>query len=303
MASMEKISWDVAFQNTTFFFVDSSIEAFYENEITQRVNAIIPKIAHLNEENGVLKFIKGDEDSLSTLITLLGISGERFKRIVSMIRADYGHIFDTEWDYKTNMRSKLLENPKILEDVCELFQYGYVSPKFTSRIPHLILQKFRIDETILTRVNNPDFLKELVQTKLDVEYYTKYKEAYHDIIFHKVQPIANKYGLVILQNSTPEGCSYPAALIVKSGSKMIVINESYNLTTGQGQTTYQRNLAQMYSSLRGNPNAMVVNMLDGAGWIGRGSDCKQIFHNCHHFLNLKTLNNIEQIIIDFFNID
>ncbi len=28
---MDKISWDVAFQNTTFFFVDSSIEAFYEN--------------------------------------------------------------------------------------------------------------------------------------------------------------------------------------------------------------------------------------------------------------------------------
>lgn len=52
MASMDKISWDVAFQNTTFFFVNSSIEAFYENEITQRVNAIIPKIAHLNEERG-----------------------------------------------------------------------------------------------------------------------------------------------------------------------------------------------------------------------------------------------------------
>lgn len=302
MASMDKISWDVAFQNTTFFFVNSSIEAFYENEITQRVNAIIPKIAHLNEENGVLKFIKGDEDSLSTLITLLGISGERFKRIVSMIRADYGHIFDTEWDYKTNMRGKLLENPKILEDVCELFQYGYVSPKFTSRIPHLILQKFRIDETILTRVNNADFLRELVQTKLDVEYYTKYKEAYHDIIFDRVEPIANKYGLVVLQNTTPPGCTYPAALIVKSGSKMIVINESYNLTTGQGQTTYQRNLAQMYSTLRDNPNAMVINMLDGAGWIGRGSDSKQIYHNCHHFLNLKTIDIIEQIIIDFFNI-
>jgi len=303
MANMEKISWDLAFQNTTFFFIDSTIEAFYENEITKRVNDIIPKIAQLNEENGVFNFIKADEESLSTLITLLGISGERFKRIVSMIRSDYGHIFDTEWDYKTNMRNKLLENPRILADVCELFQCGYVSPKFSSRIPHLILQKFRIDDSILKRVNNTDFLRELVQSKLDVEYYTKYKEAYHDIIYHKIEPIANKYGLIVLQNTTPDGCAYPAALIIKSGSKMIAINESYNLTTGQGQTTYQRNLAQMYSTLRDNPNAMVINMLDGAGWIGRGSDSKQIFHNCHHFLNLKTLDKIEQIIIDFFNID
>ena len=302
MANMDKISWDIAFQNTTFFFVDSSIEAFYENEITQRVYAIIPKIEHLNEEDSVLKFIKGDEDSLSTLITLLGISGERFKRIVSMIRSDYGHIFETEWDYKTNMRSKLLENPRILADVCELFQYGYVSPKFTSRIPHLILQKFRIDETILKRVNNIDFLRELVQNKLDVEYYTKYKEAYHDIIFRKVEPIAYKYGLVTLQNTTPEGCTHPAALILKSGQKSIVINQSYNLTTGQGQTSYQRTLAQMYGTLRDDPNVMVINMLDGAGWIGRGSDCRQIYHNCHHFLNLKMIDKIEQIIIDFFNI-
>lgn len=300
---MEKISWDLAFQNTTFFLIDSTIEAFYEIEITKRVSNIVPKIARLNEENGVLNFIKEDEESLSTLITLLGISGERFKRIVSMIRSSYGHIFDTEWDYKTNMRNKLLENPNILAEVCELFQRGYVSPKFTSRIPRLILQKFKIDDSILKRVNNIDFLKELIQTKLDVEYYTKYKEAYHDIIYQKIEPVANKYGLVVLQNTTLEGCVYPAALIVKSGNKMIAINECYNLTTGQGQTTYQRNLAQMYSVLRDNPNAMVINMLDGAGWIGRGSDCKQIFLNCHHFLNLKSLDKIEQIIIDFFNID
>jgi hypothetical protein len=156
---MKKISWDIAFQNTTFFFIDSSIENYYENEINKKVDDIILKISHLNEKDGVLNFIKNDEDSLSILITLLGISGERFKRIVSMIRSDNGHIFDTEWDYKTNMRNRLLENPTILADVCELFQSGNISPKFTSKIPHLILQKFCIDEKILARVNNIEFLK------------------------------------------------------------------------------------------------------------------------------------------------
>lgn len=300
---MNKIDWDTAFKNTTFFFIDSQIEAYYENEITQRANEIAPKIAHLNEANGVMKFIKEDEDSLSTLITLLGISGERFKRIVSMIRADYGYIFDTEWDYKTNMRNKLLQDPKIFADVCELFQCGYVSPKFSSRIPHLILQKFRIDSITLKRVSSIDFLKELVQNKLDVEYYTKYKEAYHDLILQKVQPIANKYGLEIIENTILEGCSYPAMMVLKAGFKSIIINESYNLTTGQGQTNYQRNLTTMYEVLRENSNILVVNMLDGAGWIARGSDCKQIYHNCHQFLNLKMVGKIEQVIIDFFNIN
>jgi hypothetical protein len=301
MASMKKISWDEAFKNTTFFFVDSSIEAFYENELTKRVSDITQKIAPLSKPNGVLNFIKNEEDSLSTLITLLGISGERLKRIVSMIRADYGHVFETEWDHAA-MRGKLLQNPQILEDVCELFSCGYVSPKFASRIPHLILQKFRIDDTTLKRVNNTDFLRELVQKKLDVEYYTKYKEAYDEMVYNKLQPIADKYGLEIMRDTTPDGCTHQASHILKSGAKSIIINESYNLTTGQGQSVYQRNLAQMYGTLRDNPNTLLVNMLDGAGWIARGSDYRQIYYNCNYFFNLKTLDKIEDLVIDFFNV-
>ena len=301
MASMKKISWDEAFKNTTFFFVDSSIEAFYENELTKRVSDITQKIAPLSKPNGVLNFIKNEEDSLSTLITLLGISGERLKRIVSMIRADYGHVFETEWDHAA-MRGKLLQNPQILEDVCELFSCGYVSPKFAYRIPHLILQKFRIDDTTLKRVNNTDFLRELVQKKLDVEYYTKYKEAYDEMVYNKLQPIADKYGLEIMRDTTPDGCTHQASHILKSGAKSIIVNESYNLTTGQGQSVYQRNLAQMYGTLRDNPNTLLVNMLDGAGWIARGSDYRQIYYNCNYFFNLKTLDKIEDLVIDFINV-
>jgi hypothetical protein len=58
-----------------------------------------------------------------------------------------------------------------------------------------------------------------------------------------------------------------------------------------------------YEKLRNDSNIMMINILDGAGWIGRGSDCKQIYYNCHHFLNLKMIHKLEQIIVEFFNID
>ncbi len=302
MVSMRKIPWDEIFQNTTFFFIDSQIEAFYENEITKRVDEIAEKLKILSEENGIKRFIKEDKESLNILITILGISGERFKRVVSMIRADYGYIFDNEWDYKTNMQKKILENPQILDDVCELFKCGYVSPKFTSRIPHVILQKFHIDETTLNRIKNKEYLKELVQNKLDVDYFTKYKDAYHHLILQNIKPIADKFGLDIIQDSIPEGCDQPVLFMLQAVTKKIVINASYNLTTGQGQTNYQKKVTKIYKSLRDNDNYLVINILDGAGWIARNADCKQIYYNCHYFLNLKKINQIEQIICEFYNI-
>lgn len=300
---MKKLEWEIIFKNTTFFIVDNKIEDYYQEEIDKRIKKISSQINSLLDDDGVLNFIKNEKDSLSTLITLLGISGERFNRIVSMIRVSHGHIFETEWNSSSGMRNKLLVNPQILDDVCELFKNGSSNEKYKALIPNLILQKFHIDDKTLKRVGDKEFLKELVQVKLNTEYNTKYKDAYHNLIFSKIQPIAFRYGLEISENITPEGCSYPAMLILKAGSKSIIVNESYNLTTGQGQTTYQGKLAEMYKVVRDNPDALLINILDGAGWIARGSDCRQIYHNCHHFLNLKTIDYIEQIIKDFYNIN
>lgn len=83
----------------------------------------------------------------------------------------------------------------------------------------------------------------------------------------------------------------------------IVINASYNLTTGKGQTDYQKNVTKIYESLRNNPNTVVVNMLDGAGWTARNSDYKQILNNCHQFLNLNLADKLNDIIKELFNIN
>ena len=145
-------------------------------------------------------------------------------------------------------------------------------------------------------------LKEGMNKKSEKNEKNDKEDEESKLIFSKIQPIAFKYGLEISENTIPEGCSYPAMLILKAGSKQIIVNESYNLTTGQGQTTYQGKLAEMYKVVRDNPDTLLINILDGAGWIARGSDCKQIYNNCHQFLNLKTIDYIEQIITDFYNI-
>ncbi len=302
MVNMKKVDWETAFKNNTFFFEDMGVEDSFEEGISKRANEIASKIRTLRDADGIKRFIKEEKDSLSILITLLGISGERFNRIVSLIRADYGHVFEGEWKFDTTMHGKLLANSSILDDVCDLFKYGYECEKLKGRVPKLVLKKFVINEDTISRISNMDFLQQLVQSKFEVDYTSRYRDTYHNLLLGRIKPIAEQYGLEISEKQIPEGCSYPAAFILKAGNKSIVINASYNLTTGQGQTKYQENLTKMYSVLRNNPDVLVVNMLDGAGWTARNSDYKQILNNCHQFLNLRLVDNIDIIIKEFYGI-
>jgi len=41
----------------------------------------------------------------------------------------------------------------------------------------------------------------------------------------------------------------------------------------------------------------------GAGWIARNSDYKKIYLDCDYFLNLKTIDDLNSIILEYFNIN
>ena len=49
-------------------------------------------------------------------------------------------------------------------------------------------------------------------------------------------------------------------------------------------------------------NIIVINILDGAGWVGRAADFRKIYADCNYFLNLKSLDKLNDIITEFFNI-
>lgn len=54
--------------------------------------------------------------------------------------------------------------------------------------------------------------------------------------------------------------------------------------------------------MAGNRNYLLVNILDGAGWVARGADYQKIHTDCNYFLNLANINKIETIITEYFNI-
>lgn len=101
MEKPEKISFDEFMDTMISFYVDDSFEDKMELEQKQRIKEtkkLYKQIEEISTYEGLEKYIRNDKESLHNLTNLLGVSEENFKRVVSMIRRNYGENFVSEWN-------------------------------------------------------------------------------------------------------------------------------------------------------------------------------------------------------------
>lgn len=297
---MSKISLRDALRTTTMFLCDSNIEAYYDNLLNTQVAAMKETLSSVGTIEGLKQYVRSEKKAIDNIITLLGISGEKFKRVVSWIRLSKGFTFDSEWSL-SSLRTKMIEDSRLMEEFCELFINGYSSTKFISIVPRFILQDFRIDDEVMRRLTSDDYVRNLVKDKVTTEYNTRYADLYVKTLHNKIKRIAQTHGLEFGKMQIPNYSSDELALTY--AGKYIVINHHFYLTTSSSQTNYYNDVIQpKYAKAQGMPNVNVLNILDGAGWIGRAADFKKVFADCNYFLNLKSIDKLNDIITEFFNI-
>jgi len=299
---MKKIEYKEAFKSTTMFLSDGTIEAYYENYLNSQIKRIKDKLSGIGTLSGLESYIRSESDSIDNIITLLGISIEKFKRVVSWIRLSQGYMFESEWT-TTKLRSELILKQDLMIEYCELFSSGYVSPKFAAIIPRFILQDFRIDSEVVARLSSDDYIRNLIKDKITTEYNAKYCDLYYKKLNKIFKGIAIEFGLEY-EIKPMDGFGVNPLKAISSLNKHVIINAQFYLTTSSNQTKYYNEVIKpMVQSAQSNPNIIIVNLLDGAGWIGRSSDYKKIYQDCDYFLNLKSIDKLNGIIKEFFNIN
>lgn len=298
--SIEKLKMVDAFKSTTMFLIDECIEARIEEETLSTINLYRSKMQDIDNMAGLKAFIRCEKDAISMLETLLGISGEKMKRVVTMLRVRKGYVFDSEWDER-RIQKELTQNPGLMEEFCDLFIHGYNNPQYQELIPLFILQDFRIDSTTIARISNEDFMRSLIRARMIASYSSQYSQVYEKLIKENIEPLALAEGLTFEQTIIT-GVSTTPCYVVTDNRKRIIITYSFQSTTSNNQNKYADNhVSAIYASIRDNDDALVVNILDGAGWIGRSLAYKSIYRDCDYFLNLKTLGQMKEIIDNFFN--
>ena len=298
---IKKIQIEEAIRSTTMFLNDAEIESEFETAITTQI-AVYKKMSDISTRDGLERYIRSTPDSISRLITLLGITREKFKRVVTMLRVEKGYTFDSEWD-EARVQRELCVKSDLMNEICELFLNGCNMDKYKEMIPHFVLQDFRIDKEIIGRLYNDDMLRELTKSSVFTKYNKAYSNLYAKKIQNKIMEMASLYGLHY-KFKVVDGLGKENLHVITNSEKNIVVNYQFNVTTSKSQTDYaDKTIHPIWQKSRQKKGTVVVNMLDGAGWVGRAADYRKIFIYCDYFLNLKNINQLEDIIKQTFNID
>lgn len=299
MNKPEKIMFSDFVDSMTSFYIDESFEDKMEHEqkIRQReTRKIYKRIEAISTYEGLKSYIAEEKDSLHNLTSLLGLSEENFKRVVSMIRRNHGQKFVSEWSINET-RTKMLSDEFYMKEICGLL---LGERDYSNDIPRFALDQLLIDTKKLKAFSSPKVLPEMIKNSFKGTYSTQVGREVENLVEEMLQKhIGNRY--VCRKKIFDRNIDF---VIPNLQKPQILIEVSYMVTTGSGQSTKRETMINVAKevinrNMHDNDKMIFINIIDGAGWIARQKDLERIYSASDYVLNLNTLSNLGDIL-DFY---
>jgi len=311
---MEKMPFEV-WKNSMSFVIDDEFDNRFLSTIEPLTNFITQQCESFSNPEMLKDFLTIKDGftpllKLKALISLIGLSEERLKRVVSMVRYKYyNHEFKTEWS--VDRISKTIITDEIFrENLIEFFINGRNS-RIGAEIPLYYMRNFKL-------LNN-DFIDDLKNTKYverilnDNGIQGKYSNDVGAHVEKVIQARLDRYRLEVnsqltyqVQKEFPLLHKNIDILIPSVDSPIILIESSYNITTGSGQSKRADQLVDFYSTLmihntnRRNNKILMLNYCDGLGWVGRQNDLRKIYDSSDFVFSQKTLNVLDNVLDEYY---
>ena len=292
MNKPEKIMFSDFVDSMTSFYIDESFEDKMEHEqkIRQReTRKIYKRIEAISTYEGLKSYIAEEKDSLHNLTSLLGLSEENFKRVVSMIRRNHGQKFVSEWSINET-RTKMLSDEFYMKEICGLL---LGERDYSNDIPRFVLDQLLIDTKKLKAFSSPKVLPEMIKNSFKGTYSTQVGREVENLVEEMLQKhIGNRY--VCRKKIFDRNIDF---VIPNLQKPQILIEVSYMVTTGSGQSTKRETMINVAKevinrNMHDNDKMIFINIIDGAGWIARQKDLERIYSASDYVLNLNSLSNL-----------
>lgn len=300
---MAKLPYNEFIKSMSMFFLDKDIDNQY---IEQRNNfsSLDEEMKHINTRQGLETYIRNNAASFDNLLVLLGVSGEYFKRIITLFRTLRGMEFRTEWSISA-FRKFILEDRDMMDKTISLFIDADSNHELVSLIPRFRLSMFKITPAVMSRLTNPDVLTLLFSKDLDTSFNNSMTYSKIKILENLLTSICRLHGYKL-----SKGCNIDVNgnntrtipvnfCITKPDDKFPAYYICYSLylTTSKGQTSFKNNVKNLRDFIiRSNPDAKQITIVDGAGWIGRQGDLQDVWDYSNYILNLNNINELKEII-------
>jgi hypothetical protein len=296
-----KLPYENFIKTFTPFYIDNEFDKQVLAIIDENVNKFRSLLKNLSTYHGILEFIEANDDAIDFLLTITEISGEKFKRIITALRLEKGDIVRTEWDFKRTRR-EILNDQFFQKAVIELFLFGNNS-QLGQKLPHYYLESSILNEESLRFLESDFYLKRLLKRFGDGKYNNDVGDRVENEVVKTLSYLGDKYGFTYSRekfvswiNRNMDFC------IPNEQNPYIILESSFQTTTGSGQTTKREVEVKTSESIRAyniqrNTNIAFVNLCDGAGWLARQADLFRIYNCSSYVVNLKTLHLLEEIIL------
>lgn len=309
-----KISFDV-WKNSMSFMIDDDFDNNFLHSIEPLTQFIVSNCDQFSNPQKLSVFLSTDEvfpalEKLKAIVSLIGLSEERLKRVVSLVRFRYiNEDFRSEWTVKQISRF-FQEDAEFRGLLTEFLFYGRNS-KIGKEIPLYYMRNFKLTNSeFIADLKNFKYVERILNdNEIQGKYSNEVGAHVEKIIQSRLDYYKTNYNHNLqydIQKEFPLLNKNIDFLIPSLNAPLILIESSYNITTGSGQSKRADQLVEIYGTLmRHNANhrankIIMMNYCDGFGWVGRQNDLHRIYDASDFVFNQKTLNVLDEVLDEFY---
>lgn len=276
-----------------------------EAQMRERVRTIVKELLDFQPNTDPAKnlkqFIKKDKNFLGVLLALTNLSQEKFLRLLTAQRfaaKDYGPEWGADQVYR-----KIKKDDKFAETIARLFLEGRTSKLLAEQVADFYLDQLSLPANWSDVIKDENVVGNVVRKKLTGEYTVQKGEYIEKEIRHLLDDIQAKYSVTHAKGQVALVGKEIDCAIPSTDAPYVMAMVSYMETTSSGQTARANEQQAMYQKIVGenvrhpSNKRVFINIVDGAGWLARRSDLRKMYEGCDYCLNMKTVDQLEAIIV------
>lgn len=296
--------------------LDDEFDNNFMNSIEQLTGLITESANTFSNSETLSQFLLANEHGiapltrLKSLISLIGLSEERLKRVVSLVRFRFlGEEFSSEWPVKT-ISKKIIKDKDFRDLLINFFINGRNS-EIGQYIPQYYMANFRLnDVNFINNLRNHHYVERILNdNEIQDKYSNKVGSHVETLITNKIDEYIRRNNNELTYEKTKE---FPLlsknidVILPNVDHARVLIEASYSTTTGSSQSKRADELTNYYSRLmlhnvnNINSKIIMINYCDGFGWVGRQRDLQRIYDSSNYVLNQNSLHLLDDILTEIF---
>jgi hypothetical protein len=281
--------------NLTDFFYTDGLQEEIHNELEQRKAAVLVlkekgQMGNVEAED-IADVLQFSEHGLNAIISILGISQERFLGIFSLKSIgmkESGKPMDL-----AAIRSAIRRDRKFAVEMGHFLLYGQVDPELLGRVPPFDLEKLDKQKLLLNK-------DALIDSLLRLGLKGRYDAKKGGILEDHIEEILMRLKVDFIRGETRlPGLSRDLDFVIPNIQTPYVLIESGLFETTARELSDKARVESLGLDEieKQYPNSRFVRVTDGVGWKRRGGqDLHNLIQASHYFLVFKTLGQLEQIV-------